>query len=288
MTGESAMLEAVAFIEDNLKQDIAVSDMAEAVSYSLYHFCRMFNRVIHHTPYDYLMRRRLSESARELLTTKAKIANVAYAYGFNSPETYSRAFKRVLGMQPHQWKRQGHGASRWLMPRITRAHVRHFDQDEPLGPRLEEHGALNVVGLMTRFEGDWDVIASLWNTVAQQLAPEGDEQTTLGDSYAVIHHLTDWGSDSCSYLAAVQVPQGYKAGRDSPMVSKQLPRLTYAKFAHRGSLADMALTRDYIYHTWLPRSGRRPSGNWEMECYGKALGPVGGPSAEVEIWLPVE
>ena len=102
------MLQAVAFIEDNLKGDIAVSDMAEAVSYSLYHFCRLFNRVIHHTPYDYLMRRRLSESALELLTTEASITDVAYAYGFNRPETYSRAFKRVLGMQPYQWKRQGH------------------------------------------------------------------------------------------------------------------------------------------------------------------------------------
>ncbi len=43
MSNIPAMTKAVEFIEDNLKEDIAVADIADAVSYSLYHFCRMFN-----------------------------------------------------------------------------------------------------------------------------------------------------------------------------------------------------------------------------------------------------
>lgn len=82
--------QAVDFIEDNLKEAIAVADVADAVSYSLYHFCRTFNQATHHTPYDYLMRRRLSLAAQELLQTDKKIIEIALDYQFNSPETFSR------------------------------------------------------------------------------------------------------------------------------------------------------------------------------------------------------
>ena len=68
--------QAIDFIERNLQRDISVADMAASVSYSIYHFCRTFNKITHHTPYDYLMRRRLSESARELMVSDRKIIEV--------------------------------------------------------------------------------------------------------------------------------------------------------------------------------------------------------------------
>ena len=69
MSNVETIFEAIEFIEANLKEAIAVADIADAVGYSLYHFCRVFNRAIKHSPYDYLMRRRLSESAQELIET---------------------------------------------------------------------------------------------------------------------------------------------------------------------------------------------------------------------------
>ena len=93
MSQLTAIGKALDFIEDNLEENIGVADMADAAGYSLYHFCRVFNSIVHHTPYDYLMRRRLSESARALVETDRKIIDVAFEYQFNSPETYSRAFK---------------------------------------------------------------------------------------------------------------------------------------------------------------------------------------------------
>jgi AraC-like DNA-binding protein len=58
------MAQAIDFIEAHLRADVTVGDVAAAVSYSVYHFCRTFNQVTHYTPYDYLMRRRLAEAAR--------------------------------------------------------------------------------------------------------------------------------------------------------------------------------------------------------------------------------
>ena len=49
MSNIASMVKAVDFIENNLREEITVADIAEAVASSLYHFCRMFNRFIHHT-----------------------------------------------------------------------------------------------------------------------------------------------------------------------------------------------------------------------------------------------
>ena len=81
---------ALEFVEENLKDEISVGDMASAVGYSLYHFCRTFNEATHQTPYSYLMRRRLTEAARVLLSTDDKIIDVALDYQFGNPETFSR------------------------------------------------------------------------------------------------------------------------------------------------------------------------------------------------------
>ena len=99
MTQVLPVYRAIQFIEKNLKADIAVADMAEAASFSLYHFCRVFSQVVQHSPYDYLMRRRLSEAARELVETDKKITDIGFDHQFNSPETFSRAFKRMFDMQ---------------------------------------------------------------------------------------------------------------------------------------------------------------------------------------------
>ncbi len=72
MTHLETMSAAIDFMEAHLQDEITLADVADTVSYSLYHFSRVFSETVHHTPYDYLMRRRLSESAHDLLETDKK------------------------------------------------------------------------------------------------------------------------------------------------------------------------------------------------------------------------
>ena len=98
MSHLTAICNALDFVEEHLTKDVTVADMADAACYSLYHFSRTFNRVVHLTPYDYLMRRRLSESARQLIETDKKIIEIAFYYDSTNTEIYTRAFKRLVGM----------------------------------------------------------------------------------------------------------------------------------------------------------------------------------------------
>jgi len=169
MSQLAAICQAVDFVEAHLKDEIAVADMATAAAYSLYHFCRTFNSVVHHTPYDYLMRRRLSESARDLVETDRRIIDIAFDYRFNSPETYSRAFKRMFGLQPSQWKARGRVDERFLMSRLTLEHLEHINKGDFLRPVLEEKEAFQVTGIMTLVQNNPAIIPQLWEMLAQEL-----------------------------------------------------------------------------------------------------------------------
>ena len=284
MSNITSIANALDFIEGHLKEEITIADIADAVYYSLFHFCRMFNKITHHTPYDYLMQRRVSEAARELVETRKKIIEIAFDYQFNSPETFGRAFKRMFGMLPSQWRKQGTLPTRLMMPRLTRAHLEHLNSGDALKPVLETKDALHVAGLMTVVKDDESVIATLWEMLTQEL-DRLDLTQEAGKAYGLIWYPTEWETRGILYLAAREMP--FPDDLPSALVKKTLPPATYARFLHNGPRGTRHLTLDYIYHTWLPKSGHRLTAPLELESPGDISLNDPNP-AQWEIWLPVE
>jgi AraC family transcriptional regulator len=174
MLNTTLMAQAIDFIENHLRDDLTVGDIARAVSLSVYYFCRCFNQAVHHTPYDYVMRRRIAEAARDLLQTDRRIIEIAFDYQFNNPETFARAFKRVFAMQPNQWRKQGRLDWRVIMPRLTYAHLQHLAQGPYLQPVLIERAELRLAGLMTLVQDDPAVIENLWRWFARSIESRAD------------------------------------------------------------------------------------------------------------------
>jgi predicted transcriptional regulator YdeE len=75
---------------------------------------------------------------------------------------------------------------------------------------------------------------------------------------------------------------------ESTLIAKQVPALECAQFIHKGAERELPLTLDYVYHTWLPRSGLRLSLPWVLERFGDNAGPGQGPDPEWEIYIPVQ
>ena len=275
---------AIDFVEDNLQAPVTVAGMAEVVGYSLYYFCRVFNQATHHTPYDYLMRRRLSESAQVLLQTDRKIIDVALDYQFNGPETFSRAFKRMFDTQPSRLRKAGYVDSHRLMPRLTLSHLRHIQQGANLGPTHVEREPFQLAGLMTLVRDDEAERLRLWQLFAQELERLGDVFRP-GSFYGLACYPAGWESSGYQYLAAAETEGQAAAG--TALVLKPMPQLTCARFVHKGGLATLSLTLDYIYHTWLPKAGVGPTHPWIIEHYGPDLPLAGVPKSALAIEMPI-
>jgi AraC family transcriptional regulator len=285
MTNIDTMLKAVDFIEGNLKEPISVSDVADAVGYSLYHFSRTFNAVVKHSPYDYLMRRRLSESARELLTTRKKIITIALDYQFNNPETYSRAFRRMFGVLPNQLRKDKRVGTLIFKSRMTFEQLLHINKGDYLVPVLVEKPALCFAGIATTIVSGNEQKMELQKRFLAILDRLPDGMRTE-HYYGISIYPRDLNTDGFFYMNAVEVER--LDDLHPLLVAKPIPPLAYARFTHKGLYRDIGLSSDYIYQTWLPRSGYELSMPIELEYFGpNYLGPH-DESSEVEIFIPIK
>jgi AraC family transcriptional regulator len=284
MTQILPIYRAIRFIEKNLQTNVAVADMADAASFSLYHFCRVFTQVVHHSPYDYLMRRRLSEAARELLETDKKITDIGFDYQFNSPETFSRAFKRMFDMQPSQWKKQNCLDSRCLLPAFSLNYLQHINRGDYLKPIFAQKPVMQLAGVVSLVaENEPDTIAQLWRLLKQEL--ERNEALSPENYCGVIWYPAGGEQNGFFYMAAVETKT---PGMVSPgLVTKIVPASTYARFIHKGPWATRQLTLDYIYQTWLPKSGQRLSSSLEIEYYGQDFQEALSAESETKIYIPL-
>ncbi|HCU07749.1 MAG TPA: hypothetical protein DF480_02050 [Clostridiales bacterium] len=97
-----AVLQGIHFIEANLHERIGVSDVAAAVSYSPFYFSRAFSAHAHISVYDYILRRKISEAYKELFSDRPRIVDLAFRYGFQSHEVFTRTFRKAFGEAPSE------------------------------------------------------------------------------------------------------------------------------------------------------------------------------------------
>ena len=87
-------------VELELDQPSGLGSMAQRAGYSPFHFHRLFSDAVGETPKDYVERLRLERSAYLLAITDDRVLQVALSVGFSNHETFSRAFRRKIGISP--------------------------------------------------------------------------------------------------------------------------------------------------------------------------------------------
>ncbi|MBD5104512.1 MAG: helix-turn-helix transcriptional regulator, partial [Ruminococcaceae bacterium] len=95
--------QALNYIEEHLKEEMDNTMLAQIAGYSEYHFLRIFRKNIGLTPADYIRKRRISEIVCRI-GEERPISDIAFEYGFNSKENFTRAFKKEHNILPTEFK----------------------------------------------------------------------------------------------------------------------------------------------------------------------------------------
>ena len=112
------LMDALDYIEAHLTEEIRTEQVAEACFCSKSGLEKLFRNVNHLSVHDYVVRRRMSLAARELLADPdARVIDLAVAYGYGSHEAFARAFRQAWGVNPSEYRRQRRGFV--LFPRLT-------------------------------------------------------------------------------------------------------------------------------------------------------------------------
>ncbi len=93
------------WVEDNLEEDPTLEKMSDFVGYSPCYCSTKFHEYVGVSFKDYIQKRHLSMAAMALQKTKYRVIDIAIQHGFSSHEAFTRAFVRVYGYTPFQYRK---------------------------------------------------------------------------------------------------------------------------------------------------------------------------------------
>uniref|UniRef100_A0A7C4W4I0 Helix-turn-helix domain-containing protein n=1 Tax=Fervidobacterium pennivorans TaxID=93466 RepID=A0A7C4W4I0_FERPE len=98
---------SLTYIEDNLKNSVTLKDIAQQACMSVSLYSRLFRSIFGISAKDYVIKRKLTLAAKELVFTSESITSIALKYGYSGYEQFSRLFKRVYHLSPREYRKRG-------------------------------------------------------------------------------------------------------------------------------------------------------------------------------------
>jgi AraC family transcriptional regulator len=256
------------YIEEHLDEEVQPAEVASAAALSQWHFQRIFKALTNETLKTYIRSRRFSNAVEKLAHGKERIIDIALAAGFETQESFTRAFKAAFGTTPADYRRRQSQLPFLRKIRFDADYLKHLHAGLSLEPEIYEQPAATFVGMSTHFYGsdsDKNNLGSkLWELWGNFLPRMPEILHSVGGvAYGVIRQTR---GDLLEYSAALQVDPSAKVPQG--MVSFEIPPTRYARFTHRGLLPNLDQTVNYIYSSWLLRSDYRHTYGCDLEFYG--------------------
>ena len=104
------LMDVLEYIEENIAGEISVEEIAKAGCVSVSSLQKRFKYVFHMTVKEYILRRRFTCAAKDLITTDQSILNIALKYGYSNHESFTRGFQQIWMTTPNEYRKNRHFA----------------------------------------------------------------------------------------------------------------------------------------------------------------------------------
>ena len=265
--------ESINYIEQNLADELDIKDIADKAALSPFYYQRIFGALCGMTVGEYIRARRMTLAAQELFGSDTKVIDVALKYGYDSPDSFAKAFQRFHGITPSQAREAGAGLRSFapLHIRIT------LEGGKVLNYRITEKAPFTIVGFKRRFnaETSYQEIPKFWNEWMSDMKG-------LKGMFGVCLDMD--GKDFDYWIADLYAPW-----EDIPegCETYQIPGSLWAQFRCKGPLPEsLQSVNTQIWSEWLPSlKGYELAGNYSIEVY---MPPADDPADTLSyIWVPL-
>ena len=272
---------ALNYIETHITEELTVGRIAGEVNISAFYFQKGFSMLCGYAVSEYIRMRRLSLAGSELLASDSKVIDLALKYGYDSPDSFTKAFIRFHGSTPTDVRRGGASVKSFAPLHINLS----LDGGTVMEYRIENKPALKVMGVsrMFSYETANSDIPKYWNEVYIR----SEEKPVMG-TYGICFD-EEMGGNRFRYMIADDLEEG-KAGEKN-LETYEVPRHTWAIFPCRGAMPlSLQEVNRRIFSEWLPASNYEIAEGYNIEYYSDSAEFKDGtqdPDYYAEVWIPV-
>ena len=247
---------ALYYIDENLCEELTYERLAEVFGYSSFHFHKIFSSVTGLTITEYIRKRRLTVAHKKLCETTETAADICYSVGFNSIQTFNRAFKDTFGMQLLVAREKQAKITYRTVEEIITGYLKRVsvEGEFSIEPRFEEREEFVIAGYRKHTKDGFNIIGEAWFELKSNM--DCIERKNEHTMYGFEDYSEDFSPDPLSfyYMAAVEVDKN--AILPEGAYRKVVPKAKYAVFTVNGNNAggEIGKAFHYIYFVWLPNS----------------------------------
>ncbi|MDM8102842.1 MULTISPECIES: AraC family transcriptional regulator [Bacillaceae] len=283
MTWVESLQAAIDYMEDHLLDDLPIENIAQQANFSVFHFQRTFAILTDISVGEYLRRRRLTLAAYELTRSNTKIIDIAYEYGYDTPEAFSKAFRRQHGVTPSE-ARKYTGKLKSYNRLVVQVSLKGA---EPMQVKIVEREGFQIVGFKQEFslvnEENLVGIPKMWDKINGEGTDERLFKLNNGPVEGVVGVCVEIDSGSIDYW----IGTAHEGSAPNGLSTLEIPESKWAVFEVHGPMPDaMQKAWKQIFSEWFPSSGYKHAGAPELEVYSDEN--PSSPDLYSEIWIPVK
>ena len=286
---------AIDYMEKNLDTVSGPEEVADSVHMSAMYLQRGFQVVTGYGIGEYIRNRRLYQAALRICDSDEKIIDVALDFGYETPESFSKAFSRFHGIAPSEVKDRREEIRSFLPLRVNIS----VQGGERMDYKVEKMTAFKVIGFEKEFsfENAYAEIPKFWNEIVEKYeaslcagnAPANEiEQAVydnrIGEFGVCVDDIGEGGK--FRYIIA-----GRYTGGNVPekMVVREVPGAEWAKFKCSGPMPQaLQSVNTMIWKEWLPGNKEYElAGNCNIEWYSNS-GDTAASDYQSAVWIPVK
>lgn len=287
------MQRAIDYMEANLDSDLDFAEIAKQAYSSSFHFQRIFSLLTGMTLGEYIRSRRLTMAGAELSMSESKVLDIALKYGYDSPESFAKAFTRFHGISPSAAKEPGARLKSFSRLSIKVILEGGDIMDYRIVNKQPFHVAAKVKSFTTKDEINKTEIPQFWTQchkdgsiagLCEMAKKEGPFETGKALLGICDSRCCPDDADLFQYAIGIEtdktsVPEGYSL--------IEIPELTWAVFKCVGAMPQ-AVQKMWkrIYSEFFPQSDYEPLQGMDFELYPE--GDLNNADYGSEIWISVK
>lgn len=250
------LLRVMVYIQNHLDEPLPLEDLAKLACFSPYHFHRIFRGMVGESVKEHVRRLRLERAAFRLSCSNRPVIDIALDAGYDTHESFTRAFGRMFGMSPSAYRRELR-SERASAVSQTAASMWDRQQtmtmgDETVEVRFENRKPVRVA--FVRRVGPYRECGAAWEKLCKFAAQQGwfsPDILRIGISHDE-PEVTE--PTKLRYDACLTVNDQFKATGEIGV--QEIPGGQYAIVTHRGPYDTLEETYRRLFREWVPTSGR--------------------------------